>query len=127
MSLYPKFVQKKPPFQVVFVAGLDITPLLPHPSGVTRRGSMPLRGSYQVPPGYEMPIRVRYTQRGMSYYPESVLFVRWAVQISQTNERWFLHARRAAVVLCGGAAQYHLNDGMISVWMVWMQSFSTIT
>jgi hypothetical protein len=34
----------------------------------------------------------------MSNAPESVLFVRRVLQISQTDERWFLLARHAAVV-----------------------------
>jgi len=33
----------------------------------------------------------------MSKNPESVLFVRRVLQISQTNERWFTIARHAAV------------------------------
>jgi hypothetical protein len=36
--------------------------------------------------------------RVMSNAPESVLFVRRVMQISQTDERWFLLARHAAVV-----------------------------
>ena len=36
--------------------------------------------------------------RVMSRKPESVLFVRRALQFSQTNERWFLLARNAMVV-----------------------------
>ncbi|MHC1739900.1 MAG: hypothetical protein AB9897_02175 [Anaerolineaceae bacterium] len=36
--------------------------------------------------------------RVMSNAPESVLFVRRVLQISQTDERWFLLARHAAVV-----------------------------
>lgn len=36
------------------VGGRTSSPLeLPHPSGVLRRDSMPLRGTYQGPPGYE--------------------------------------------------------------------------
>jgi len=34
----------------------------------------------------------------MSQNPESVPFVRRVLQISQTDERWFLLARHAAVV-----------------------------
>jgi hypothetical protein len=34
----------------------------------------------------------------MSNAPESVPFVRWVLQISQTDERWFLLARHATVV-----------------------------
>ena len=36
--------------------------------------------------------------RVMSDFPESVPFVRRVLQISQTDERWFLLARHAAVV-----------------------------
>jgi hypothetical protein len=36
--------------------------------------------------------------RVMSNAPESVLFVRRVLQISQTGERWFLLARHAAIV-----------------------------
>ena len=36
--------------------------------------------------------------RVMSNAPESVLFVRRVLQISQTDERWFLLARHAAIV-----------------------------
>jgi len=36
--------------------------------------------------------------RVMSKDPESGPFVRWALQISQTDERWFLLALHAAVV-----------------------------
>ena len=36
--------------------------------------------------------------RVMSKDPESVPFVRRVLQISQTNERWFLLARHAAIV-----------------------------
>jgi hypothetical protein len=36
--------------------------------------------------------------RVMSKAPESVLFVRRVLQISQTGERWFLPARHAAIV-----------------------------
>jgi len=36
--------------------------------------------------------------RVMSNAPESVLFVRRVLQISQTDERWFLLTRHAAVV-----------------------------
>ena len=36
--------------------------------------------------------------RGMSLNPESVPFVRWVLQSSQTDERWALLARHAAIV-----------------------------
>ena len=36
--------------------------------------------------------------RVMSNAPESVPFVQWVLQISQTDERWFTLARHAAVV-----------------------------
>ena len=36
--------------------------------------------------------------RVMSQKPESVLFMRRALQFSQTDERWFLHARNAMIV-----------------------------
>ena len=39
-----------------------------------------------------------HTRCGMSKNPESVTFVRRVLQISQTDERWFLLARHAAVV-----------------------------
>ena len=43
--------------------------------------------------------RIRtYDLRVMSKKPESVLFVRRALQISQTGERWFFLARHAAIV-----------------------------
>jgi hypothetical protein len=43
--------------------------------------------------------RIRTTDlRVMSKAPESVLFVRRVLQISQTGERWFLPARHAAIV-----------------------------
>ena len=43
--------------------------------------------------------RIRTTDlRVMSKDPESVPFVRRVLQISQTDERWFLLARHAAIV-----------------------------
>jgi hypothetical protein len=36
--------------------------------------------------------------RVMSKDPESVPFVRWVLQISQTEERWFTLARHATIV-----------------------------
>jgi hypothetical protein len=37
--------------------------------------------------------------RVMSKNPESVPFVRWVLQISQTDERWLTLTRHAAVVV----------------------------